>query len=185
VPAERARCRALVRALVLDDSLGLGMRRRRYEHARPADWQPLPMGLITEWYPPGFPNDAAVITVFPASVASAKAPRLFDAMLARIESAGGRVVARPQPEAFEGRNGLRGRHHSATIERSGPRPLERRTMVIFDDGRFVYPLDLVSQGAGDDQAHRDVFLALAASVIPIPAGAADQAWLAQAMHWTV
>jgi hypothetical protein len=172
-----------VRALVLEDSLGLGMRRRRYEHSPPPDWQPLPRGLVTEWYAPGFPNDIGILTIFPASVAGAAAPRLFDAMLTRIEGAGGRVAARPPPLTCEARAGLRGRRHSATIERPGPRLPERRTMVVFEDGRYVYPLELVTEGK-DETAHLEVFLSVAASVTPIAPGISDHAWLAQAMHWT-
>ena len=53
---------------LLAESLELGVRRRRFEYTAPAQWQPLPAGLMTEWFPPGFPGDVAVLTVYPTMI---------------------------------------------------------------------------------------------------------------------
>ncbi len=57
---------SVTRELLLRFTLALGVRRRRFVYAPPAGWDAVPHGLVTSWYPAGFPDDRAQLVVYPA-----------------------------------------------------------------------------------------------------------------------
>jgi hypothetical protein len=163
-----------VRALVMTDSHGLGTRRRRFRYLPPPGWQPSPRGLETDWYPRGNSRAAAVISVWPAWPISDGSVSMVDRV---VEQAGSSpefaVLDMWGPYPVTARSGLRG--SGWDIVGSPPeRQLQRRTIVVLEDDRYVYSarLEVVLKGSSDDA--RGALFTLIASAEPIPRGRDQQ-----------
>jgi hypothetical protein len=184
VPERFAEVTVAARALVVGDSHALGVRRRRYLYTPPRGWQGLPRGLTTEWSPPEFPADRALLHVFPAEP-GAGAAELVDQLLGDDEAAG---FVREQvlgPSEIRALHGLSGRHWRL-VGRSGPRPRAIREVVVLRDTRYVYALRLETTNERRVDEHAATFASVAASVQPLPAPAApDERGVSQVVnHWT-
>ncbi len=130
----------VVRTCVTRTSLGLGHRRqRRYRYAPPAAWTETQWGLASRWSA----ADSTELVVHPAQLAST------DLVLEAV----------------------RARHRIALDEEPAPRgPCLARawrgeglSLVILDDGRFRYPVEL----RGDD-THRETLARVVASIRLVP-----------------
>jgi hypothetical protein len=169
----------VVRALVRADLLALGVRRRRFDYAPPPDWEPLARGLTAEWVPPGFPNDGATITVYPAT------PRLAGAgSVAALAAGFGPVVAAEAPEPVRAQAGLTGEARRSLVALAGGRR-QHREIIVLDDGRHNYALGLSAGSADAFVRHRPTFQAVAASVEPVPAPSPELATEDAVRQWLV
>jgi hypothetical protein len=63
---QRTAVRAVVHELATHVPVGGGERLRRFWYLPPDEWQGVPRGLVTDWYPPDYPRDSASIKVMPA-----------------------------------------------------------------------------------------------------------------------
>ncbi|MCE9572827.1 MAG: hypothetical protein K8W52_06695 [Deltaproteobacteria bacterium] len=169
VPERAGLLEATARELVLGASLGLGTRRRRYRYQPPVGWRGLPSGLVTHWYPPGFPGDAASIAVAPAEPSTEDLSAVFDGMIASERARGHELDGRIVECALVTDHGLRGRHWACAVR--GPQGVSQRELAAFVAAPYLYSLRLESGGAGQ-AAHREVFAAVARSVqaVPTPGG---------------
>ncbi|MCE9579783.1 MAG: hypothetical protein K8W52_42090 [Deltaproteobacteria bacterium] len=80
-----------VDALVRHACIGLGVRRRRFLYTPPPGWHGRAFGLLTRWFAPGFPREAATIIIPPAM------PVTEQPGIATLE----RLVHEAGPVAFE------------------------------------------------------------------------------------
>ena len=163
-----------VRTLVVTDTHMLGARRRRFRYLPPPGWQPSRCGLETDWYPREPSRAAAVISVWPAWPISGGSTGV-----GLIES----LVENPSPQfdvhdmwgpyPVTARSGLHGSGWDIVGSSPG-RQMQRRTIVVLEDDRYVYParLEVVLKGSSDDA--RGAFFALIASAEPIPRGRDQQ-----------
>jgi hypothetical protein len=169
---------ALVRKLVTGDSHALGVRRRRFDYTPPRGWQAITRRFITEWLPPGFPNDALHFTVYPAN------PKRFErAELARI-LLGRAVVENQRQEPLVLPSGLAGEWFEARYQRDDQR--YARLAAIFNDARYTYALEAIAVGEAALAAHREELEQVFASVQPIPneQDAEVAPYHAGLAHWT-
>jgi hypothetical protein len=144
-----------VRRLVVADSLALGVRRRRFDYAPPEGWEPVVHGLISEWYPPEFPNETAYISVYPATPWIAGVRTLADI-------GAGKTSQREPPERVAATSGLAGEAHRYVVADL------HRELVLLDDVRYSYALQLSARSAPLFARHRFAFRALVASIEPVP-----------------
>jgi hypothetical protein len=162
------------RWLLAHASYRLRERPRRYLYRAPEGWQGVPSGLVTTWYPPGFPRRATALAVHPAEASADDPSALLDALLADEEARGFERSGNLDSVVAPGAAGLSGRcWRYAGRWPSEPAPL-LRSVVILSDGarRYVLRLERAASG-GDDDA---VLLATAATVRPLPrAGGATPA----------
>jgi hypothetical protein len=174
---ERDHMTALVRRLVTGDSHVLGVRRRRFEYNPPSGWQPMIRRYITEWLPPGFPNDALHLTVYPATP-----KRLERAELARV-FLGNSTIEHERTGPLALSSGLAGDWFEASYTRAGER--FTRLAAILDDDRYTYALEAIAIGDGPLAAHRDELDRVFASVQPIPKehDAETALYIAWLAHW--
>jgi hypothetical protein len=180
-PTWGARIEHAVRELTRLHSLGRGeLRRRRYEYAPPPDWRAYPRGLIAEWYPPGFPDEHGLITVFPTRAGRDTPASQLDRILHEASWFGFERQAMLESSEVTTTDGMPGQRWVVVGRFPAGRPL-RHEIVVFHDRRFLYPLRLET-GAQGPPGHLDVFAALVRSVQRVPVPADDQAATALS-HW--
>jgi hypothetical protein len=176
VPAMAAEITALVRQLVVGDTYLLGSRPRRPHYARPEGWHGIARGLLTEWYPPAYPRDAAVLTVWPALPRDRRRPPW---QRAAFQLDRGFAIDERRTRRIHTAPGLSG--HAFHLARAQV----ERVVVVLEDATYVYlvRLDLarIIHGATEPRelsgleasaeraaAHRDALAELVNSCRPIP-----------------
>lgn len=161
---------SVARELVLKISLGLGApRRRRFLYEPPPGWHGVPHGLITSWYPPGFPDDAAQLVVYPAEPTTADPAQEVAQLLTAERERGARIAGTIEREPLQTSSGLSG--ESWAFEVRGPAPggaLVYRELATLTRPPYRYALKLESRGGAGGKAHRAAFLAAATSVAALP-----------------
>lgn len=179
-PTMRAQIRDAVRVLVEDYAIGLGaLRRRRYLYEPPNGWSGYPRGLVTEWHPAGFPNEAASIAVFPARPAGESQTALLDRALHELGWHGFVRTSGGDPAPILTRRHLVGAQWRI-VGRYGDRP-QHLDIVVLQDDRFHYVLRLESTEARIDD-DRAAFHRLLDSIEPIPRARSSHATTALD-HW--
>jgi len=157
-----------VRLLTQMDSLGLGVRRRRFLYSPPPGWQGLPRGSVTDWMPPDFPRNRSMMQIFPANPGGARPEAVFENMLADDLQDGFQPASTEGPAPIPSDHGLEG--SAWTIAGSLPgRPRTYRELVVLSDERFTYTLRLQTEQPDPDD-HRRLFRDVVRSAQPIPAG---------------
>ncbi|MFN0253375.1 MAG: hypothetical protein ACKV2T_41275 [Kofleriaceae bacterium] len=157
------------RMCVMRCALGLGHRRqRRFRYTPPAQWTETPWGLASRWRPPHDSADRADASSLLG--AGARSPAVADVRSAVASE----IVVHPAMPAMATElvlEAIRARHGVASMDEvpSPPSPCLARMwrsgnlgVVVLDDGRFRYPLELV----GD--AYREVFARVVSSVRLVP-----------------
>jgi hypothetical protein len=145
------------RACVTHCTLGLGHRRqRRYRHVGPIGWTEDACGLATRWSAP----DGSELVVHASVPSTTPIDAILDAIRVRHRIEAMHEVAGPSSAC-----------HARAWQGAG------LNVVILDDGRFRYPIEL----SGDE--HRDVLARVVASVRLVPP--AESTPITDALlHWT-
>jgi hypothetical protein len=173
-----ARLDAMVRDRIARHAMGLGVRRRRYVYAPPPGWQALVRGPITDWIAPAFPDEWAVVVVYPADPASARAAGILPALRGQAAAHGFVAEREDRPIALTSDGGLEGVRLEAVGVHRGARVL--RVLAGFLDARYIYALELQSRCEPRWDEHRAAFEALCRSIEPVPARCAPADAL---RHW--
>lgn len=155
-----------LRALISQDSLGLGRRRRRFVYAPPPGWQGLPRSFSTEWFPPDFPRDPSSITVFPANPALLPPAELLQQLIQAEQQVGQvTLTALPKPDVAPSL--------LAAQQRVGGRSEKGvpffRQWAALADAHYCYIVQLESLQADGLSRHERAFWALLRSIEPLPA----------------
>ncbi len=161
--------RSVIRTLIQQDRLSLGMRRRRLLFIPPADWHAVAFGLGTALYPPEYPRLLSCIVVSPAE------PRSngdFDIVAQRQREdarRGLQVIVGPDaaPTTHTTANGLLCTRYRSTYKAPDQTVVVRDLAVLRDD-YYLYTLQLDATQHGRIDAHRKQFLDLVESVRPVP-----------------
>ena len=161
--------RSLLRTLIQQDRLCLGMRRRRVLFIPPTDWHAVAFGLGTTLYPPEYPRMLSCILVSPAE------PRTsgdFDVVAQRRREDARRGLqvlgeADSPPSSYTTANGLLCTHHRSTCKAPDGTIVTRDLAVLRDD-YYVYTLQLDATQHAKLDSHRKQFLDLVGSVRAIP-----------------
>jgi hypothetical protein len=178
----RAQIRSAVRALVDDYSIGLGVvRRRRYLYQPPIGWSGYARGLITEWHPAGFPNEAASIAVFPARPVGESKAAVLDRALHELGWHGFTRTSRGDPTPILTRHHLLGAQWRI-VGRYDDRPVQHQDIVVLQDDRFHYAMRLESTAVRIDD-DREIFHRLLDSIEPIPRARSSRRATAALDHW--
>lgn len=165
-PARAGLFEATARALVLGMSLALGTRRRRVQYVPPVGWRGLPSGLVTHWYPVGFPGDAASITVAPAEPSHDDVATIFDGFVATELGRGHVLDGKIEEVAIVTDSGLRGRHWSFAMRARDQR--SHRELVACAAPPYVYSMRMEASDARTAE-HRAIFATVARSIVAVPA----------------
>jgi hypothetical protein len=158
--------------------LGLGRRRRLYAYAPPPGWQAIPTGLVANWYPPGYPDDATHIVVYPANPTEARPVAVFDEMLREDERSGWVVARRRGPYPVENRTGLVGEAW-ALASAAG----EERRLVVFAHAGHLYSVRLASFRRDLLREHERVLADLVDSIEPLPVPGHGAGWSSLGAFW--
>jgi hypothetical protein len=160
---------AVVRGLVRNDRHMLGTRRRRFDYEPPAAWQPLVEGFMTEWFPPGYPQDSAYMTVYPASPVHLPPRAVFATSLGLFSRAGLRVRELEEPRPIRADAGLEGERFRVVCERPAPEAIEiTKIGVVLQDQRYSYTIEVSARSAAHLDAHAGEIDRVIASVKPVP-----------------
>ena len=144
-----------VRALTLGDCHFLGVRRRWFEYMAPTGWQARRRSFMAEWFPPDYPNDRAMIVVWPALPKRVISAEAFVAQFAATSTL---------PSSIETASNYQLSAHLLMIDG------ELRTrLVVLEDDRYIYPLRLDAASREHDLR----FETCIASIRPIPAPARE------------
>ena len=152
----------IVRELLCQDTLALGVRRRRFEYVPPADWQPSRQGLVTEWLPPGYPRRATSLVVHPATPRAAADVQL-DALRTYVECAGCDDVTTSPIETGATRRGIPFEACTVQFRRDGESRSTR--VLVLADQHYRYPLELRAGGSMADADLR-VLADVVDSIVP-------------------
>jgi hypothetical protein len=148
-------------------ALGLGHRRkRRFLYDPPAGFVGYPRGLCTLWHPADYPQNRALITVFPASPAGDRPADTLEQVLHEMTWTGFVREHLDEPEPVFSDHELSGMRWRVT-GRFAEEPTTVADVVVLQDDRFAYVLRL-SGFEKNVEAGRDVFERLVRSVWPIP-----------------
>lgn len=158
----------VARELLVKVSLGLGVRRRRFVYQPPEGWQAVPNGLVTSWYPPGFPDDHAHLVVFPAEPTAIDPHQELAQMLAAERERGVHVDGEIWQQTLETSGGLVGQTWAFVLRGHEGGALVYRELASFVRAPYRYAIKLDSRGGAHGREHRASFLAVARSVAPIP-----------------
>jgi hypothetical protein len=167
----------LVAELARADTALRGERPRRSLYRPPTGWLGVARGLLTEWYPPAFPREQAMITVWPAMPREHLPSRWWSAALERAPA----FVRDGGPESMTTPRGLAGWCVRAVREQRGA--AVERVLAVLDDGHYAHLCRLEKPvGDGGERAAFDV---LVESIEPIPTARTSAKQLEQAFeHWT-
>lgn len=181
-PEDFAAGTAMVRDLLRADTQLLGERRRRFLYEAPAGWQARARGLEAEWYPLAYPDDRAVITVWPATPLARTSAALLRASLEGRDQAAGFVTEGEHgPEPARSRAGLTG---SAWV-RLGHFPGQPRGachLVALEDDRHLYAFRLETAGPDRQAAHAAALRQIVESACPLPPAGVGRAGPSMG-HW--
>lgn len=173
---------ATLRSLMLAWRFARGTRPRRYLYRPPPGWTPMPVGLLTAWLAPGFPDEQSQLVVYPA-MPTQHDPREELAQLLEIDRTSGRSIGEIKEAAFATPDGVAGYHWSISIQ--SKRGDLVRDLICVRRAPYRYAIKLESIGA----RHLDVLHATARSMRPIPPpghewfGAPAQVSLGAVEHW--
>jgi hypothetical protein len=148
------------RAIARGITLGLGVRRRRVMYAAPKGWLAIKRGLVTDWIAPMTPRGTTMIRVYPAVPTSQEAAAIVTTLVAHDAEAG-LVTERKHELAMPG--GLL----VALEVRSGSR-IAWRDWAIFRQGPYAMSVRLEGIDEKAVATARETFLALVASIEPLP-----------------
>ena len=165
-PALFAEFADAVRSLVVLDSHGLGLRRRRFLYAVPAGWQGLRRSFSAEWLPAGFPRDATSITVFPANPLSVPGSELLQHMLNEERQQGADITVEPLP--LPSVASLFSIVHQRLIIKRPDRGPVYRQWAALSDSQYSYVAQLESLQPEGLARHSDAFLTLLRTIEPLP-----------------
>jgi hypothetical protein len=157
----------LVRRLVYTDRLNLGVRKRRFLYQPPADWQPLPNGLLCSWYPLDYPRQPATLVVHPAMPRDSSEEAVVVTFIKAYQSRGFRIEAVSDGEPVITDAGLHGK--AFCLVGSFPeRPVFTCDLLVLADARYLYALILESGATARRRELQAILPAVARSVHPIP-----------------
>ena len=165
-PALRPEVASVVRDLVRQDSLALGVRRRRFEYEPPTGWQPFRRSLATEWLPPEYPGHDTTLLAYPASPISVVGRLTFGSAHAHLEAHGCEVTETGPLEHGTTRRGVAFEAQDLVFRR-GDEPPRTTRIAVLADGRYQYPLELRMHRTPDPAADRAVLAAVVESVVPM------------------
>lgn len=161
---------SLARQLLTGEKLCLGIRRRRFFFTPPSGWHSQADGLIVRFYPPAYPKESAVVTVWPAQP-------LASAGLGWHEQVLRGVLHPTEPDAdaelgdgphrLTSSHGLAGLWSRVRVTAPGGQR-RRRTVATFQDRLYGYALTCESPESVAAERQHQVLLAVANSVQPIP-----------------
>jgi hypothetical protein len=165
----------LVRRLIAELPLGVAWRRRRlFDYAPPPGWSGRRRRrLIAEWLAPGYPDERAMLTVFPARPFGETAAGELDRQLHELTLGGFHLASRAPCEHLVADAGLRG--VSERLEGTwmdGARAT--LDVVLLADGAFTYLVRLDHDGTRA-RAHRAVLETLVRTITPLPPPASGPA----------
>ncbi len=161
-------------------ALGLGYRRRRrFEYKSPTMWSGVARGLDAVWMPPGYPRVRAQMTVHAAVPAGATPADIRDSIMKRLELSGLASVKVGDPERRFTGGELSGVAWRATGSDEGT--TTHADVVVLEDERFLYPLELVSSAEHVGEA-RTAFDAVVHSARGVPLPEA-QPMADSTLHW--
>jgi hypothetical protein len=157
----------LVRNLTVALPLGLAyLRRRLYRYAPPAGWAPRGRpGLVTEWLAPGYPHEAARLTVFPAYPRREPPTATLERLGRQMSSAG--FEPETDEEAARASVGRMTESRLRLVARPAGGPSAHAELVALGDASFVYLLRLDHGGAAPE-LHRAALAGVIADLQPIP-----------------
>lgn len=176
--------RDTVRGLLRANALMLHNRPRHYWYQPPCGWQPRTRGLQTDWYPPDFPADCRVLSVWPTTPRSrgGSVEQFVDHLVAQDAAELWKLVSGPELSTVASRSGLGG--IAVSLSGSFPnRPTSHRQLVVLEDHAYLYPLRLEVLGERRAERDRALVSAVIESTRPIPAvdrpdvGAALDHWI--------
>jgi hypothetical protein len=182
VDAELEGFRARVRAMARNLSLGLGAaRRRRFLYRPPLAWQGMARTFRSDWIPPEYPRDHAMIQVFHAKPFAAGPQVAFERMLREDLAYGLRIEDQVPPTAISNPYDLPG-EVSTVVGRYPDGPRLHFDLAVLIDARFLYILRLMSGDEGLD-SHRAAFRSVVESVQPLPAPREARDAAPVDLHW--
>lgn len=159
--------RELVRKLVLDSRLMLGIRRRRFVYTQPPGWHGhTRLPLFVTWFPPEHPRDATSITVYPALPApfgTDEEPHFR--MIPIGPPASAEIIDELEPRTTFVRNGLVGCRWRFAVRDERGRAVHR-DMVLMRDARYLYA-SYLDRDANPDEGLL-AYQALLDSIRPVP-----------------
>lgn len=165
-----------VRELVLGSVHQRGVRRRRFRHQPPRDWQGLLLGeLVAHYFPPQHPRVASRLTVYPAIPVDANVvplvdlQRMFGEDLVAAQAgppSGFAVTVEDAPAPIATPSGLSGTRWRVRGHWPGQAELERDIVLLRDD-RYAYCVELYAPPPhfADGEARLDEIVA---TIEPIP-----------------
>lgn len=157
----------MVRETLLSDRHFLGIRRRWFEYTPPEGWRSRPRGFATEWTPPGFPREQALLVVWPAlpSAGIGGVEGAFDGLFGTQGDAVA-TLDHADPATMAAASGLTG-HEWHLVRSAGKSSGLHTHAVALVDERYVYPMRLeLSEGA--QRAHHQVLHQVARTIVPVP-----------------
>jgi len=182
IDAELDGFRARVRLMTRNLSLGLGAaRRRRFLYRPPLAWQGMARSFRSDWIPPEYPRDPAMIQVFHAKPFAAGPQVAFERMLREDLAYGLQIEDQVPGAAISNPYDLPG-EISTVVGRYPGGPRLHFDLAVLIDARFLYILRLES---GDEglEAHRAAFRSVIESVQPLPAPREAREAAPLDLHW--
>lgn len=168
VPERFAALHKLALSLLMNDTLQLGVRPRRFLYTPPPGWNALLRGLSATYYPPEFPQVLAELTVPPAEP-QRRSLLVVYAAIAQADAAAGLTTEHEfGPDPVSSDHGLRGRQWY-TILKSPAQTRLYRYVVLFQDDHYTYTLRLQSDSQAHLSAQHKSLVAVCRSVHPLPA----------------
>lgn len=163
-----------VRELARGDTHFLGERRRRYEHDAPTGWQRRARGMHAEWTPIEAARASTVISVWAAlPCRRVSAGRFVDLVLAED----------PHAHVCEQRRFTRSMHALDGREVVLESERGRRTVVVLEDDRYIYPMRVEAPAADLDAVAVLEGLARSVRRVPRPRGVTI-ARIDSLAHWS-
>jgi len=176
------RFRTAVRELTFRSTLGLGeIRRRRFVYTPPQSWSGLSRGLLTQWFPLGYPVVDAIITVPAVWPGKDIAPPFLDRLT--IDGNLGAFFRERQtgPDFVTSDHGLSGRM-ACTYGQFAGQPKRVIQQAHLRDERFTYYVRLDCS----EDLHKDLertFLAVVQSCKALPQASGSDIQFEALLHW--
>ncbi len=153
--------------LLVNDTLQLGVRPRRFLYTPPHGWRGQTSGLSAIYYPVEFPQIAAHLTVPPAEPLRRPVLAVY-AAITQADAAAGLITEQEfGPDPVSSEHGLRGRQWY-TILKTPSRLRQFRYVILFQDEHYTYTLRLHSESQVHLSAQHRILSAVCRSVQPLP-----------------